>query len=951
MRSIWGIPAVVLVLCLIAVDPVPAGKPLRSLVEDLQSSDWRIRRQAAEALGALGPRAAEAAPVLTAALKDWRVRAAAGRALVKIGMPTVPGLLNVLTKDEDRGREQVLQALARMGPEVVPLLLKAIRDRNPRLRNGAIEALARRDPPPQEALPVLLATLVRPQLQLVLWPSSNDEFGYELVVEHDAEGSRSAAAKALGLFGAKAVPALLHALRADLATPSPSVLPGLGWSFARPERKQAIRRIRTLAVDDPPAFGRWFGRQLVSAREELRNSHRATRTLALEALSAVGHREGSYSPKFSLFELRLIVPALTNALKDPDVGIRLKASRFLADLGPSARTATAGLLDALKDRSYIPPPSSGLQPQNSVQLYAVRALLSLGAEAEDRLAREGMPILTAALEDRDPFVRQYAVEGLEMLGWRAESAVPRLLSLIHDEYQRRQKSPSHREKAMESLLAADAGTSATYVLASIGPAAVSPLCEWLQGGDRELCLIALQTLQAMTTALQSRDGQIRAAAAQALGAIGRQSHPAIPALRKALRDSDVLVRYEAAMALLKIEPFAHDAVRVLADLLRAKKDRIPPANVLRTLRELGAKARTASPVLEELLRLAEEEPDRREVALTLAQVDPDAREIARRFLAAKASKGDWRAAQAIVEIDPADRHILPVFLGVLEKTKDHDEAIPLILNTLGTMRGHARPAVPVLVRLLSDEAYRYNVIGALEEIGPAAEDAIPALIKLLESGEELHEQIIRALGRIGLNSKEVLPVLLSLLDEPDEPQCLWAVHALGHIGPAAKPALPRLRELMENKNVRVAASEAVIRITGQEGPALEVLIAVLNDPSDNRLAAAVALVPLGPKAKAAVPGLRAALKERNEPELCSAAAQALGAIGPEARPAVRDLLLLLEDRNHPARHDAVIALGDIGVAEAIPPLVVLLQQEQFEQTAEAAELALNKLRAVPRRRW
>src|SRR5438128_302979 len=98
------------------------GKPVARWVEDLNSSDARVRRGAAFALGKAGGEALSAAPQLVRVLKDPAapVREAAAYALGEIGpgswTKTVPALIPLATSDPDpMVRRSVAFALGRLG--------------------------------------------------------------------------------------------------------------------------------------------------------------------------------------------------------------------------------------------------------------------------------------------------------------------------------------------------------------------------------------------------------------------------------------------------------------------------------------------------------------------------------------------------------------------------------------------------------------------------------------------------------------------------------------------------------------------------------------------------------------------------------------------------------------------------------------------------------------------
>ena len=89
------------------------------------------------------------------------------------------------------------------------------------------------------------------------------------------------------------------------------------------------------------------------------------------------------------------VPILVEALRERDGSVRAKAARALGSIGPAAREAIPVLLDALHDR------------EAHVRWDAARALGQIGAAAAEGLA--------AAVNDKDPVVRQIAADALKQI--------------------------------------------------------------------------------------------------------------------------------------------------------------------------------------------------------------------------------------------------------------------------------------------------------------------------------------------------------------------------------------------------------------------------------------------------------------------------------------------------------------------------------------------------------
>jgi HEAT repeat protein len=189
------------------------------------------------------------------------------------------------------------------------------------------------------------------------------------------------------------------------------------------------------------------------------------------------------------------LPALTNALANPDYEIRSAAIYGLGKVGPAAQPAVPLLVQTLKDEKA------------DVRDRAVQALLAIGPPA--------VPALVQAVEqDRGP-VRQGAARALmsPLVSWRAVE--PALLAMLQDE------DPASRQQALQTLGA---------VRARDEPA-----------------------ILAIAAALKDPVPEVRVAAAKALGEVCWKAQPAVPALVQALKDESPEVRTVAAEALAKIK--------------------------------------------------------------------------------------------------------------------------------------------------------------------------------------------------------------------------------------------------------------------------------------------------------------------------------------------------------------------------------------------------------------
>jgi HEAT repeat protein len=230
----------------------------------------------------------------------------------------------------------------------------------------------------------------------------------------------------------------------------------------------------------------------------------------------------------------------------------------------------------------------------------------------------------------------------------------------------------------------------------------------------------------------------------------------------------------------------------------------------------------------------------------------------------------------------------------------------------GTLFG-AHPTVavvPTLVAALADSNREIRSVAAylLGGIGPEAEAAVPALLKMLTepvrpvSGqsnsvqmryESLPYTAARALGKIA-KSAEVVAALTSWLACDDEDKIWAAADGLAGIGNPAVTALPSLiavydRALKAHKTYPIlsSVSDALSRIARNSPYASEVVDRLMRclDSKDTsvRCCGVRALAKFGPTATAALPKLTT-LADDTDSDVRRAVAAALRAIDAPRKP-------------------------------------------------------------------
>ncbi|WP_337176624.1 HEAT repeat domain-containing protein [Paludisphaera sp.] len=227
----------------------------------------------------------------------------------------------------------------------------------------------------------------------------------------------------------------------------------------------------------------------------------------------------------------------------------------------------------------------------------------------------------------------------------------------------------------------------------------------------------------------------------------------------------------------------------------------------------------------------------------------------------------WTAAAALGKIGPEANAAVPRLSRMTTSAQTADRVVAAAaLWRIARDRG----VLPVLISSIGraearDRGERYAALDALGEIGPAATEAVPALIHQLSLVSETHAyQVVRVLAQIG-------------------PDAATAVEPL-----------ERISAHSSDGSLRLAAAEALWRITrGEEG--VDALIKELQgDPRDTRRTTALAtLSQFGPEAAPAVPAIVELL--RSDPSTLGASAAVLRRIGPPADSALPVLIEFFKD--------------------------------------------------------
>lgn len=252
----------------------------------------------------------------------------------------------------------------------------------------------------------------------------------------------------------------------------------------------------------------------------------------------------------------------------------------------------------------------------------------------------------------------------------------------------------------------------------------------------------------------------------------------------------------------------------------------------------------------------------------------------------------------------------------------------------------------VLIEALHSEDFttRMRAVHFIGYRGPAAKEAVPALVKILEI-YHMRESALHALKAIGPSASAAIPALYDAITAyPEQPATRWiAAHALANIGEAA---IPTLRKGADSDNLyeRIWCRAALVRIEGPKSHHLQFLSESMSSTDKKTALVAVrALTMIGSTAKPVLPKIIAAMDSPTAPKRDIAVL--LAQMGKDASPAIPQLVKLLDDPHALTRHRAAYALSKIGGADvrpAVPGLIRMLSAQE-DHVREQAAATLGKI--------
>lgn len=618
-----------------------------------------------------------------------------------------------------------------------------------------------------------------------------------------------------------------------------------------------------------------------------------------------------------------------------------------------------------------------------------------GAVARLDVAGAARP-LAARLAQGTPRVRLAAAQALIALG-ETGSRTQRALRALVD-------GPEAAWHAPALLTLADLGTTAPEDLERFARAATDADAAVRAASQRGLAASTLPAHRALQeAALGDGAPEVRLAAATALdtaeacrvlevlagatdvavrrGAVGAlAATPARAAqagatLTRALADGDAGVRLRAAAGVLAVRPGDSGALAIVAAALAAPAGedaalaveataragrhgaplaaalarrvglrRLAPA-VLAALRALGPDAVPAAPQLAWLAAHGDARTagDARDLLAVLGKDRARLVGVAVDALVGDPSRATLGAA---LLLRPLPREAIEPLRALLRGEPARQRAALDVIGEGGPAAALLVEDVGALLDAAAAADVRRRAAVVLGLLGPPARSALPALLRTIEDGDDaLAASAMEAAVRVDADGAADSLVGAAFAQPPRRPRArLAALRALGGIPSRAEALVPRLllvaKEEPADRWCTAAAQDALTALGVAAVPRLR---AVLRESDTALLVVATgALAAMGAAGEDAVPELVALLLDAQRGGGRWGAADALGGIG---KPAAKELKKLLRERDAWVRGQAARAFGLMG-AEGRTAASLLRKMARSDDDVTAREAAASALKTI-----
>ncbi|MGY8769658.1 MAG: HEAT repeat domain-containing protein [Pirellulales bacterium] len=518
------------------------------------------------------------------------------------------------------------------------------------------------------------------------------------------------------------------------------------------------------------------------------------------------------------------VPALIKALSSKDAELRWHAARALSDFEANAAPAAAALTKALADDNL------------KVRAYSAHALGQMGDAG-----LKAVPELVKLFGSKDVLVRRAAIRAIDNLDTDQSVTLPLLVKVLED------AEPSVIIPVLHELAEAGKDSLPRLITALDNEKA----CYWA-------CLVVAE--------------------------MGPEAAPAVPALIKALGHAEPDTRLQVLIALGEIGPAASAASDAVSKLLTSDDSAAVHYGAAFALGSMGDKSATGA--LEKAA--SSDDPFLKMISTwAIAMLNKDDKMAVRKAVKVlvgnlKHKKPNVRAAAArcLVRLEAPQKLVAPM---MIEAFRDGDPTVTA--NMRAAIVSYGAKSVPRVVIALEQEEIRLHALDILRQLGSVANEAVPALTKLLSDDDaEVQGAVLKALAAIGPDSASATDAIATLLANDSEAIQQDALFALGSIGEGASGSAKSILPLLKSKTefTKVAAGWALAQVASSNADiakaAVPALIAGLSDNNDLvRAEAAAALGLFGKHAGSATDALKVAAKDGNA-DVRSAARKALKAI-------------------------------------------------------------------------
>jgi HEAT repeat protein len=844
MKYYWWVTTLVLVFFCVN-EARTQQNSVDKLIGELSSKDVNVRRQSANLLIELGPKAAKAIPALKDAMKDenGEVVEAAAEALAATGVQGIAVLAPIILEGSKQAKLAALRALGNLGPDAAPALDALIQglksndftvkvpapdpDVPPFVRNRPrgtpfaflmIAALKNMGPKAKAAIPALIEA----GKETRDFDGSFTSPGPSNLADGVIQAVKAIDPEALPRLANAMIPGLLRVIEKNGFGPPGNALDclrqlGVHGKPALPKLKELLPKLSERRIRETATVFCSVGEEGMGILAEFMldpKTNAEKKALLLDRFS--WEREMTPSGK------RILLAAL----EDKTAAVRAAAARLLE--WRQLSDSIPQLVKLMDDRAVAEAPSDY---KGDDEFHVARALAKQGKGAVAPLMK--------ALNHSSDLVRLQAAYALALIGKDAAVAIPVLEKMLQDSKAAVQiqaakailktgKESSQAIRKIESQLQADSpGLGSTLkIFYDLGVAgrplfpAVKRLAlearnhhiqrdsfraiEYMQADPKEIVHIWVQLLQKNRWFLTFRP--------RALRTHGKEAAAAVLSLVKMLEIEDLNIPREAAETLAELGPAAAPAIPALIKAVDAELSLSVAA--MDALAAIGGDAKKAI----------------RPMVRRFDQITIKDRE---------AAYHKRRTLEALAKFGPDAVAAVPRLIELLPE-------YPLAAKVLGHIGPGAKAATSSLEKIYQNERGYAKVWSAfaLVKITRGTEPYVSQLTNTFKRDRDRHarDQALLALAALGRDARAALPTFLLALKEKGKREfgvvdVQWeAAKAIAHFGPEAKAGVPDLVDMVKNSYyaAQFAAAEALGAIGSDAREAIPALEQLARDWEENR---------------------------------------------------------------------------------------------------------------------